>query len=170
MLSKEIELSSSYIEYHINDNFDYHKEIINLKDIKIIINLNNHSTFDENYDYLFTIPFNKHVELRANKHSIHRIDLEKIVKKFLIKKIEVEDYHYYINCFTSEQLSEPIIFNNRKIIGKMKLLPRSINSLSKSHELVYTANNILNKYKEVDENFKVIKQKLNYVNSLASKM
>lgn len=170
MINKEIELSTSYIEIHIKDDNNYPNEILELEEIKIIVHLNDYVNFDKNYKYLFEIPKNKHIQLRANKHTLDKIDMEEIKKKFLIKNIEIRDYYYFINCFSIENIHRSLIINNQKIIDKMGVLSSSINSLSKAHELAYTATKILNDYKETDSNFKVIKQKLNYVNSLASKM
>lgn len=170
MIDKRIELSSSYIEVHINDDYNYLDEILKLQKVKIIVYLNDYLKFEENYKYLFNIPFNKHIQLRANKHTLNKIDMEIIKNNFIIKNIEIKDYHYYINCFTVEEMHNSLIINNQKIIDKIDLLQSSINSLSKAHELAYTANAILNEYKETDSNLKAIKQKLSYVNSLASKM
>lgn len=170
MINKAIELSSSYIEIHINNGNNYPDEILELEEIKIVVHLNDYINFDKNYKYLFNIPKNKHVQLYANRHTLDNIDMKEIKNNFIIKNIEIKDYHYFINCFSVENIHTSLLINNQKIIDKMDVLSSSINSLSKAHELAYTANKILNDYKETDSNFKVIKQKLNYVNSLASKM
>lgn len=170
MINKRIELSASYIEIHINEINKCPTEILELEEIKFIVHLNNQHNFEENYKYLLDLPKNKHIQIHANKHALGKINIEEIKNNFIIKSIEIKEYHYFINCFSVEEVNSPILINNQKIIDKMDILSDRIISLSKAHELAYTATKILDEYKETDSNFKVIKQKLNYVNTLASKM
>lgn len=170
MINEKIELSSSYLEIHITDIVNYPREVLELEELKIIVHLNDYNKFDTNYKYLLDIPKNKHIQLRTNKYTLNNIHFQEIMNNFIIKSIVIEDYQHYINCFSVEEMHNSLLINNQKIIDKMEILTNGINTLSKARELAYTANKILSDYKETDSNFNVIKQKLNYVNSLASKM
>jgi len=169
MIEKSIELSPNNMEVKITDikNFSGNME---LENTKYIIYLNDINLFNEIYHFINKFPEQTHLKFCVSSQLMMNIDKNFLVGNFIIKNIEEVDYYFYIDCFTSMNINKNVIDNNQKIIDKIHLIRNKLNSLAKTQELAYKANQILEELKEKEENLKTLKQKLHYVNSIANKM
>lgn len=111
-----------------------------------------------------------HISFICSKQTFLELDILWIINNSFIKMMDINDFELKLDLFTIENVNEPIVKNNIKIIERIKYLSKDVQIHSKNHEILYLANQILKEYGKNIKEHSNLKLKIKELNNIALKI